>query len=68
MKKESRHVAPRAGGGWSVRGTGAIKASKNFDTQADALAYGKALTQKYGADLYIHTKSGIVSDRVSYKT
>jgi len=67
MGKDSRHVVPGSSGGWSVRKTGAAKASKNFGTQADAVQYGKELARKNSSDLYVHSKSGTVRDHVSYK-
>ena len=67
MAKNARHVAPNLTGGWSVRKTGAARASKNFETQADAINYGKALAQKDNADLYVHGRSGAVRDHTSYK-
>ncbi|MDB5275000.1 MAG: hypothetical protein JWO58_3367 [Chitinophagaceae bacterium] len=67
MAKDSRHVVPSPSGGWSVRKTGAAKASKNFETQEDAVQYGKALARKNSSDLYVHSKSGTVRDHMSYK-
>jgi hypothetical protein len=42
-------------------------ASENFDTQLDAINYGKALARKDSADLYVHAKSGMIRDHTSYK-
>ena len=67
MAKNSRHVVPSSAGGWSVRKSGATRTSKNFEKQADAVVYGKALAKKDKADLYVHGKSGTVRDHTSYK-
>jgi Uncharacterized protein conserved in bacteria (DUF2188) len=67
MAKNSRHVVPGAAGGWSVRKTGATKASKNFDRQSDAVNYAKTLAKKDKSDLYVHGKSGVIRDHTSYK-
>ena len=67
MAKNSRHVVPSSAGGWSVRKTGASKASKNFDNQADAISYAKELAKKDKSDLYVHGRSGAVRDHTSYK-
>ena len=67
MAKNSRHVVPSPDGGWSVRRAGAARASKNFDTQADAIDYGKSLARKEKSDLYVHGRSGKIRDHTSYK-
>ncbi len=67
MAKNSRHVVPGSAGGWSVRKTGASRASKKFDNQADAISYAKELAKKDKADLYVHGRSGTVRDHTSYK-
>jgi hypothetical protein len=67
MAKNSRHVVPSSDGGWSVRKSGAMRASKNFESQADAVSYGKILAKKDKSDLYVHGKSGTIRDHTSYK-
>ncbi|WP_414714243.1 DUF2188 domain-containing protein [Sphingomonas sp.] len=67
MAKNTRHVVPSSSGGWSVRKAGASKASKNFDTQADAVSYGKEHAKKDRSDVFIHSKSGRIRDHTSYK-
>ena len=67
MANNSRHVVPSPKGGWSVRKSGADRASKIFATQADAIDYARSLAKKEKSDLYVHGKSGRVRDRTSYK-
>jgi hypothetical protein len=67
MANSSPHVVPSPKGGWSVRKSGADRASKTFATQADAINYGKSLAKKEKSDLYIHGRSGRVRDHTSYK-
>ena len=67
MAKNTRHVVPSSSGGWSVRKAGASKASKNFDTQAEAVDYGKQHAKKDKADVFVHGKSGKIRDHTSYK-
>jgi len=67
MAKNSRHVVPAPTGGWSVRKTGATRASKNFDRQSDAVSYAKNLAKREKADVYVHGKSGMVRDHTSYE-
>lgn len=67
MAKNSRHVVPSSAGGWSVRKTGASRASKIFTTQTDAINYAKQLARKDKADVYVHGRDGMVRNRTSYK-
>lgn len=67
MAKNTRHVVPSSNGGWSVRKAGAERASRNFDTQAEAIDYGKNQAKKDSADVFIHGKSGKIRDHTSYK-
>jgi len=67
MAKNSRHVVPGQAGGWSVRKSGATRASKTFGTQQDAIIYGKTLAQKDKSDVYVHGKSGMIREHMSYK-
>jgi hypothetical protein len=67
MAKNSRHVVPSTTGGWSVRKTGASRASKNFDRQADAVDYARTLAKKDKSDVYVHAKSGAIRTHTSYK-
>lgn len=66
MTKKSQHVVPSPNGGWSVRKTGASRASKVFDTQSEAVGYGKALAKKEKSELYIHRRDGTIRQRDSY--
>jgi len=63
---KGQHVAPSIRGGWSVRATGAARASKTFPTQEAAIKHGKALAEKEGAELYIHRADGTIRSRNSY--
>jgi len=66
MSKTTHHVMPGQAGGWSVRKGGASRASKVFDTQAEAIDYAKILAKKNGSELYIHAKDGTIRDKKSY--
>ncbi len=65
-KKKGHHVAPSPRGGWSVRKTGASRASRVFDTQKDAVEYGKKQARENHSELYIHRKDGTIRERDSY--
>lgn len=64
--KKTRHVVPNANGGWSVRQSGASRASKVFDTQADAVKYGQKVARSEHTELYVHRKDGTIREKSSY--
>jgi hypothetical protein len=66
MSRKSRHVVPNPGGGWSVRNTGASRASRIFETQADAVRYARAAAKNDRAELYVHRRDGTVAHKDSY--
>ncbi len=65
MIKNSRHVVPRQDG-WAVKKSGASRASKVFDTQEEAIKYGRNQTEKESGVLYVHRRDGTIRDRDSY--
>lgn len=67
MAYDGKHVIPRPNGGWSVRQSGAARASKTFQTQADAVDYARGIARKDNADLYVHRRDGSVQHKDSYK-
>ncbi len=59
----SRHVVPNSGGGWDVRKPGADRASRHYDTQADAINGGRRiLGNDGGGELRIHGRDGRIRD------
>lgn len=50
-----------------MRRAGAERASKNFDTQAEAITYGRQLARKDASDLFVHGKSGKIRDHQTFK-
>lgn len=65
MSKKTHHVVPDPSGGWNVKKTGATRASKHFDKQQDAVAWGKEISKKQGSDFVIHKKDGTVAKKTS---
>jgi Uncharacterized protein conserved in bacteria (DUF2188) len=65
MIKNSRHVVPRQEG-WAVKKSGASRASRVFDTQEDAIKYGRSQAKKESGVLYVHRRDGTILDRDSY--
>lgn len=66
MSKASKHVVPNPSGGWSVKSSGAARASKSFDTQQKAISYGRDSAKKSGTELYIHGRDGTIKNKNSY--
>ncbi|NID15148.1 DUF2188 domain-containing protein [Luteibacter yeojuensis] len=67
MKKANKHVTPSSSGGWLVRKSGSSRASRTFDTQAEAVSYGRALAKKDGTALYVHGRDGSIKNKMSYQ-
>jgi hypothetical protein len=66
MSKPSKHVVPSSTGGWAVKNAGSTRASKTFDTQQQAVDYGRTAAKKVGTELYIHGRDGTIKDKRSY--
>lgn len=65
MSKITQHVVAHSNG-WSVRKGGARRASRTFETQKEAIAYGEKISRKQGAELYIHGRDGMVREKSSF--
>jgi hypothetical protein len=63
--KKNQHVTP-SGNQWQVKGAGNKKATKIFNTQQEAIDYGKIIAQNKSAELVIHGKNGKIRDKDSY--
>lgn len=66
MTKTSKHVVPNPAGGWSVKNSGATRASRTFDTQDEAVKYGRTAAKSSHSELYIHGKDGTIKNKNSY--
>lgn len=66
MARKSNHVVPSKDRGWSVRKSGASRASRSFVTKEEAVKYGKTISRGEKTELYIHKKDGTVQNRNSY--
>ena len=65
MPRKSQHVVPRDGK-WAVRRTGAVRASRKFDTQREAIEAARDIARSQGTELYIHGQDGRIRERNSY--
>lgn len=66
MAKLSKHVVPSSSGGWAVKNSGSVRASKIFNTQAQAVGYAVEAAKKTHVELYIHGRDGTIKDKRSY--
>ena len=60
MTTKNQHVMPHPGGGWSVRSSGAARASRVFDSQTAAVGFAKDVAKRSGTELFVHGKDGMV--------
>ena len=63
---KDQHVIANLRGGWSVRHTGAARATRVFDTQEDAVEFARDIARKERSDLYVHRRDGTIRERSSY--
>ncbi len=54
----THHVVKNPSGGWRVKKGGSTRASGNFNTQADAIAYAKVISKNQGTRLVVHGRDG----------
>ena len=66
MTKTTRHVVANPKGGWSVRQSGASRATRVFETQEDAVKFGKTVAKKERTELYVHRADGTIRQKDSY--
>lgn len=66
MSKSSQHVVPHPDGGWSVKKGGATHVTRRFETQKEAISYGRKISKAQGSELYVHGRDGMVRSKDSY--
>lgn len=65
MGNKAQHVVPN-GAGWSVRKAGSSRATKTFDTEAEAITEGRKIARSQGTVLFIHGRDWRIRERASY--
>ncbi|QNU65965.1 DUF2188 domain-containing protein [Ruminiclostridium herbifermentans] len=60
-----QHVIPN-NGIWQVKRENSTKATKNFDTQKDAIAFGRNIAINQQSELVIHGRNGQIRNSNSY--
>lgn len=67
VERRDVHVVPSEGG-WTVRREGATRATKRFDTQADAIKWARQSAAKEQTDLVVHGRDGKIRSKDSFGT
>ncbi|NLY62576.1 MAG: DUF2188 domain-containing protein [Erysipelothrix sp.] len=63
---KNQHVQPH-NDGWQVKGEGNTKATKLFETQAEAIKYARDIAINQKAEVIIHGRDGEVRETDSYE-
>ncbi len=66
MPKNSVHVVRNPNGGWAVKKANSTRASKNFDTKADAIVWGKKISKSDSAEFVVHGRDGTIRSRDTF--
>jgi hypothetical protein len=66
MTTKDRHVVANTSGGWSVRQSGASRATRSFDTQAAAVKFAREIAKQERTGLYVHRRDGTIQQKDSY--
>lgn len=61
----NQHITPK-GDKWQVKGAGNSRATKLFDTQYQAIEYGREIARNQKSELVIHRPNGQIRDKDSY--
>lgn len=62
---KNQHVVPH-NGLWSLRGAGNSRITRNFETQREAIDYGRQIAINQESELFIHNRQGRIRERNSY--
>lgn len=65
MSKKNQHVVPH-NDAWAVRGAGNSKVTKQFDTQKEAIDFGRSIAANQNSELLIHGRNGQIRERDSH--
>lgn len=63
---KNQHVTPHPNGGYQVKGAGNSKATKTFNTQKEAISFGKEIAKNQKSELVIHNQKGRIREKNSY--
>ena len=66
MSGRNQHVTPHPDGGWQLKAAGTERATKRFDTQAEAFERGREIATNQRSELFLHGRNGQIRERNSY--
>lgn len=61
----NQHVVPN-GNIWQVKSERSTRATKNFNTQREAIDFARDIARNQKSELVIHRKNGQIRDKDSY--
>jgi pterin-4a-carbinolamine dehydratase len=64
-QNNNQHVLPRTDG-WAVKKAGAVKDTRVFSNQSQAVDFAKQVAKNKGSELFIHSRDGRIRERNSY--
>jgi hypothetical protein len=67
MSKKGQHVIPN-GDVWSVRRTGAVRASSTHSTQREAIEAATQRARNEHTELYVHGRDGRIRERSTFSS
>lgn len=59
------HLTPAARKGWSIRKSGALRASRILESYDEAMSYGITRASRDRDVLYIHDRTGRIMERIN---
>lgn len=63
---DGHHVVPNPDGGWDVKRSGSERASRHFDTKAEAVDAGREISRNQRTEFVIHRKDGTIQRKDSH--
>lgn len=61
--KKTHHVVKNPSGGWSVKKSGAGKASGTYNTQQEAIDSARQISKNQGSRVIVHGRDGRIKKR-----
>lgn len=63
MGKDAYHVVPGPRHGWSVKKSGAERATRHFTNQQDAVSWARKIVKDQHGELIVHRRDGTVKNK-----
>lgn len=66
MNRKEHHVVPNSNGGWDVERNNAKRVSYHGETKADAVNWGRRISENQNTELIIHGVDGRIQQSDSH--